>query len=187
MGGKGLKEKNYLVSTEEICEIMGLGSRRIQQLADEKAIVRASHGKYDLVASIRSYNEYQRNRIIEADPDLDKLREETKWIRARRLKSEAEYNIMSGELHRSKDVEAVMNKMMEFFRTQLLSFPTRSAPKVIGEVDVNVVQEILKDDMRDVMQVLSDYDPHAFYEQSEDKIHVENPEEAGIVGRSRSD
>ena len=183
MSRKSLKENNYLVSTDEICEIMGLSARRIQQLVDEKAIVRASHGKYDLVASIRSYNDYVKNKLIEEDADLDKLREETLWIRARRLKSEAEYNIMSGELHRSSDVEEVMNKMMEFFRSQLLSYPTRSAPKVLGETDINAVREILKDDINEVMQVLSDYDPNIFYDQSSDKIYVESPEEAGIVGR----
>lgn len=183
MSGKSLKDKGYLVSTVEICEIMGLSARRIQQLVDEKAIVRSSHGKYDLVASIRSYVEFQKERLIAEDPDLDKLREETRWIRARRMKSEAEYSIMSGDLHRSKDVEEIMNKMMEFFRSQLLSYPTRSSPKVLGETDINAVQKILKDDMREVMQVLSDYDPHAFYDQSDDKIYVENPEEAGIVGR----
>ena len=183
MSGKGLKEQNYLVTTEEICEIMGLSARRIQQLVDEKAIVRASHGKYDLVASVRSYNDYIKNKLIEDDPDLDKLREETLWIRARRMKAESEYKIMSGELHRSKDVEEIMNKMMEVFRSQLLSFPTRAAPKVIGETDVNVVREMLTKDIKEVMQVLSDYDPSVFYEQSEDKIHVESPEEAGIVDR----
>ncbi|ARD47584.1 type IV toxin-antitoxin system AbiEi family antitoxin domain-containing protein [Sporosarcina sp. P33] len=183
MSGKGLKERNYLVSTDEICEIMGLSARRIQQLVDEKAIVRASHGKYDLVASVRSFNEYTKNKLIEEDADLDKLREETLWIRARRMKSEAEYNIMSGELHRSSDVEEVMNKMMEFFRSQLLSLPTRSAGKVLGETDINAIRETLRSDIKELMTILSDYDPAVFYEQSDDKIYVESPEEAGVVER----
>lgn len=181
MAGKTLRKNNFLVSTDEICEIMGLSSRRIQQLVGEKAIVRASHGKYDLVASVRSFVEYQKNQLIAEDPDLDKLKEETLWIRARRLKSEAEYKIMSGNLHRSEDVEQVMNKMMEFFRSQLLSLPTRTAPKVIGEADINAIRKILKDDVRELMQFLSDYDPNVFYEQSSDKIYVEDPGEAVVV------
>lgn len=183
MSGKGLKENNYLVSTAEICEIMGFSSRRIQQLVEAKAVVRAARGKYDLVATVRAYTDYIQNKMVEEDPDLDKLREETLWIRARRMKSEAEYKIMSGELHRSKDVEVVLNKMMEVFRSQLLSFPTRAAPKVLGETDVNAIRESLTADIRETMQVLSDYDPAVFYDQSEDKIYVESPEEAGIVDR----
>lgn len=133
MSGKGLSEKGYLVSTAEICEIMGLSSRRIQQLVDEKAIVRASHGKYDLTASVRAYIEYEKEKLISEDEDLDKVREETLWTRARRKKTEAELGIITGNLHRARDVENVMNAMMMSFRSQLLSFASRLSPKVQGK------------------------------------------------------
>lgn len=172
-----------IVTSAELAKILGFSTARIRQLEAEKAFKKVGHGKYNLNETISSYVEYKERLLVEDDADLDKLREETLWIRARRLKSEAEYNIMSGDLHRSSDVEAVMNKMMEFFRSQLLSFPTRSAPKVCGEKDINVVREVLKDDIKEVMQVLSDYDPNIFYDQSDDKIFVESPEEAGIIER----
>lgn len=170
MSGKGLKGNGYLVSTAEICEIMGLSSRRIQQLVDEKAIVRASHGKYDLVASVRAYVEYSKEKMISDDEDLNKLKEDTLWTRARRKKTEAELGIILGLLHRSGDVENIMNSMMMAFRSQLLSFSSRLAPKVQGKKDLIEIQEIVKDEVGDLMNELKDYDPDIFYAESDDVI-----------------
>lgn len=181
MSGKDLKGSGYLVSTAEICEIMGLSSRRIQQLVQEKAIVRASHGKYDLVASVRAYVEYEKEKIFEEDEDLDKLREETLWTRARRKKTEAELGIITGNLHRAGDVESVMNAMMMSFRSQLLSFSSRLAPKVQGKKDLIEIQEIVKDEVEDLMNELRDYDPDIFYAESDDVIASDEPVEGEFV------
>lgn len=175
MSGKGLKENGYLVSTSEICEIMGLKPRRIQQLADEGAVIRAAHGKYDLVATFQAYTEYEKEKIISDDPDLDKLREETLWTRARRKKTEAELGIITGKLHRADDVENIMNAMMMSFRSQLLSFASRLAPKVQGKKDLIEIQEITKEEVEDLMRELKDYDPDVFYAESEDVIAPDEP------------
>ncbi|GGG32869.1 hypothetical protein GCM10007425_29410 [Lysinibacillus alkalisoli] len=175
MSGKGLKGNDYLVSTNELCEIMGLSSRRIQQLVDEKAVVRASHGKYDLPATFKAYLEYEKEKVIADDPDLDKLREETLWTRARRKKTEAELGIITGKLHRAGDVESIMNAMMMSFRSQLLSFASRLAPKVQGKKDLVEIQELVKDEVEDLMNELKDYDPDVFYAESDDVITSDEP------------
>lgn len=181
MSGKGLSDRGYLVSTDEICEIMGLSSRRIQQLVQEDAIVRASHGSYDLTASVRAYVNYEKEKIFEEDGDLDKLREETLWTRARRKKTEAELGIITGSLHRAEDVENVMNAMMMSFRSQLLSFSSRLAPKVQGKKDLIDIQEVVKDEVEDLMNELKDYDPDVFYAESDDVIASDEPLEGESV------
>jgi phage terminase Nu1 subunit (DNA packaging protein) len=55
MPHKDSNGKAYVVTTAEICGILGLSARRIQQLAKEGALVRSSHDKFDLPASIKSY------------------------------------------------------------------------------------------------------------------------------------
>jgi len=181
MSSNGLKENGYLVSTAEICEIMGLSSRRIQQLVEENAVVRVAHGKYDLVASFRAYLEYEKEKIISDDKDLDKLREETLWTRARRKKTEAELGIITGKLHRAEDVENIMNAMMMSFRSQLLSFASRLAPKVQGKKDLIEIQELVKDEVEDLMNELKDYDPDVFYAESDDTIASDEPLEGEMV------
>lgn len=181
MSGEGLKGNDYRVTTEEICEIMGLSSRRIQQLVKENAVVRSSHGQYDIVATFQAYLEYEKEKIIADNPDLDKLREETLWTRARRKKTEAELGIITGRLHRAQDVENIMNAMMMSFRSQLLTFSSRLAPKVQGKKDLIEIQQLVKDETEDLMRELKDYDPDVFYAESDDVIAIDEPLDGEVV------
>lgn len=177
MADKGLSENKFIVTTKEISEILGLSDRRIRQLVDENALVRIGHGKYDLAKSIQKYIDYQVSKFAgDVDDDLNKLKEETLWTRARRMKSEIEYKIMSGELHRSQDIEEVMNAMLAAFRSQLLAFPTKVAPKMVGQTEIMSVKEVMKKEIYELMEELADYNPDVFYERSKDKIFLESDE-----------
>lgn len=172
------KSKALTATTQELSEILGVSTRRIQQLAKENVLVKVSHGTYDLPTSIQKYMDFQLTKAAdETDEDLNKLKEETLWTRARRKKSEIEYKIMSGELHRSQDVEEVMNAMLASFRAQLLAFPTKTAPKVVGQKNILNVKEILKQEIYELMQELSDYNADEFYDKSNDKIFIEEQDE----------
>ena len=164
------------ITTQELSEILGLSSRRIQQLAKENAVVRVAHGKYDLPHSIQAYIEYikEQNKTPE---QIDLNQEKTLLTRANRMKAELELKIMQGELHRSEDIEFVMNDMLSSFRAQMLVIPGKAAPKIIGETDIEVVKGILKSLIFEALQELSDYEPEIFYSQSKDKITIENEEE----------
>lgn len=177
MAGKGLAENNYIVTTKEICAIFGLKARRIQQLAEENVIVRAAHGKYDLPASIKNWVEYHVEMNTAVEGKLDKYEEEAKWVFAKRQKTELEVKIMKGELHRSEDVEMVMSNMLGNFRAKLLSLPTKVAPLLLGKTDLVVIRDSLKDAVYEAMDELSDYDPNVFYENSKDKLMLEDDEE----------
>ncbi|SFP10649.1 hypothetical protein [Salibacterium halotolerans] len=176
MARKDLKENNYLVTTAEISEILGLSKRRIQQLVQEKALVRVSHGKFDLPSSINSYFEYKMEKM-QTEDDLDKNKEAAKWTRAKREKTELEVKIMRGELHRGKDVERVMSDMLGAFRARLLSFPSKYAPQVLGKTEIPPIKEKLKDGIYEALNELSEYDPYVFFDQSKDKLYLEEEEE----------
>lgn len=165
------------VSQTQLALIIGVSTSRIRQLDKESAFVKVGRGKYDLPQSIQKYIDYQVEKAAGDDEDLNKLREETLWTRARRKKSEIEYKIMAGELHRSQDVEEVMNAMLASFRAQLLAFPTKAAPKVQGIKDIMAIKEALKKEVYELMEELSDYNPDVFYEKSKDKIFLEDASE----------
>lgn len=174
---KGSPEFLETVSQSQLSAILGISTSRIRQLDKEDAFEKVGRGKYDLSKSIQKYMSYQIEKATATeDEDLDKLKEETLWTKARRQKAEVEYKIMTGHLHRAKDVEYYMNHMLSSFRTQLLSFPTKVAPQVTGMTEVMAVKEILKNEVHDLMTELSDYDADKFYKQSEDTIFVEEDE-----------
>lgn len=177
---KESSETAETVSQSQLSAILGLSTSRIRQLDKDDVFEKIGRGKYDLPKTIQKYINYQIDKATASDDDeLDKLKEETLWTKARRQKAEVEYKIMTGHLHRAKDVEYVMNHMLAAFRSQLLSFPTKAAPMVVGKNEVMIVKDILKDEMNALMTELSDYNPDVFYGRSEDKIFVEDGEENG--------
>lgn len=173
MSSKGSEENYLIVTTKQISEILGLSTRRIQQLANENALIKAKRGKFDLPASIAAYIDYLIDKE-KPDEELSKYEEEAKWTRARRQKTELELQIMKGELHRSEDVKRVMNAMLGAFRARLLSFPSKIAPQILGKTEIPAIKDILKDGVFEAMNELSDYDPHVFYDQSKDKLYLDD-------------
>lgn len=179
MTQKDSNKNTFIVTTAEISEIFGISPRRIQQLAKEGAFVRASHGKFDLSASVKSYIEHQVERE-KTDEELDKSTEEALWTRARRQKTELELQIMRGELHRSDDVKRVMNDMLGAFRAKILSIPSKFAPQIVGKTEIPPVKDILKKGVREALEELADYDPTVFYDISKDKMLLDNDEDIGL-------
>ncbi|WP_199794631.1 hypothetical protein [Lentibacillus sp. Marseille-P4043] len=171
MKDNDLKEKGFIVTTSELCEILNLSSRRIQQLTKEDALIRAAHGKYDLTASIQAYIKYM-NEV--PNEELNKTEEEALWTRARRQKAELELQIMKGDLHRSDDVKRVMNNMLSSFRSRILSIPSKSAGPLQGKTDFNEIKGILKNAVYEALAELADYDPYVFYAESKDKLSIED-------------
>lgn len=169
---KDSKQKNWIVTTKEISEILGLSDRRIRQLEAEGALVKIAHGKFDLPASIRSYIDFLNDKNSDEE-ELNKTVEEALWTRARRQKAELELQIMRGELHRSKDVKRVMNNMLSAFRARILSIPSKTASQLVGQTEIPIIKNILKDTLYEALTELSDYDPHVFYAESKDKISLD--------------
>lgn len=157
---KGFEENDYIVSSKEISEIFCVSDARIRQLTKENAIVRVAHGKYDLRKSIRAYVAHLESK---RDDDVDKAKEEALWTKARKEKTELQVQVMRGELHRSADVERVMNAMLGNFRGKLLALPSKMAGRIAGKTDLTEIREILKSGINEAMGELSEYEPSDFY------------------------
>ena len=173
MSRKVFGDDAYIISTQQISEILGLSPRRVQQLTLEGALVKVAHGKYDLRRSIKQYIESMTEKASPNDDELDGGREMALWTRAKREKTELEVKIIKGELHRSADVERVMNDMLGAFRARLLSLPSKMAPQVLGKTEIPVIKEQLKEAVFEAMNELANYDPLVFYDASSDKMFLE--------------
>ena len=145
MAQKSSEDLGLIVSTKKISEILGVTTRRIQQLTDEGALVRMARGQYDLPASIKKYIEHQIEKVT-PDEEIDNALENALWTRERRKKTELEVKIIKGELHRSQDVKRVMNDMLMAFRQKALAMPTKFASQLVMIEDLSVIKDILKKD-----------------------------------------
>lgn len=159
---KGSVDSEWIVSSEEISQIFGVSTARIRQLTKENAVIRVGHGKYHLPKSIQAYLSYMDSKRSEV---VDKTVEEAYWTRARREKTELQVQVMRGELHRSEDVERVMNEMLGNFRGKLLSFPSKIASRVAGRTDLTEIRDVLKSGIHEVMTELAEYNAKDFYSE----------------------
>lgn len=174
-----LKEKDniLLVSTKELSETMGLSPRRIQQLAKDNIMVRVAHGKYDLPASIQTYIEMIKEES-QSDGEIDYKTERALLTRAQRKRAEMELKIIEGKLHRSEDVESVMNDMLTSFRAQMLVIPGKIAPSILGVTELEDIKKEIKDTIYEALQELSEYDPNMFYSEEVDNVEDKSEEKS---------
>ncbi|QKS70244.1 helix-turn-helix domain-containing protein [Paenalkalicoccus suaedae] len=166
---------DFVVTTEDLATILGVSKRRVQQLATENHLHKFGRGKFDLPASIRLYTDY----LIErhSGGDNSKSEEEMLWTRARRIKTETEVKIMQGSLHRSADVEAVMNDMLGNFRARMLVLPQKVASSLLHQDEIEVIKDIVKKAILEGLSELSEYDPEVFYGRSNDELFIEEHDE----------
>lgn len=178
MSYKDLLRDPHKVSTAELSEILGVTPRRIQQLTNDKALVRVERGQFDLTRSIKKYIEYEvEKRAPKVDDEkIDPQVEAALWTKARKEKTELEVQIIKGELHRSRDVERIMNESLQAIRAGLLSLPSKMAPQLVAIEDIPFIKDILTTEIKSFMEAVSKYDKKVFYEYSTDKLFLENEE-----------
>ncbi|GMQ60320.1 hypothetical protein AN1V17_47200 [Vallitalea sediminicola] len=164
------------VSSAVLQSILGLTDRRVRQLAQEGTVVRVSRGKYSLVSSVQNYVTYIKTtkETAETPKKLDYEDERALHERIKREKSELTLKLMKGELHKTEDVERVMNDMLANFRSKVLAIPSKVAPRLIYKDDVNNIQDTIEIEVVEALQELSEYDPSLFY--SDEYIDVEDGE-----------
>lgn len=164
------KQFSLEIGTSEMAAVLGLGVRRLQQLTKEGAIPKLKHGKYELTAAVPAYLQWKIAQCeVTEDDELDLRKERTLLTRVQRQKAEVELAIMQGELHRSEDVERVMNGMITAFRARALAVPNRSAPMVNGK-SIDETRKLLKAEIHDALQEMSEYDPGSFYQPPDSEI-----------------
>lgn len=178
MGHKDFLRDPHKVSTAELSEILGVTPRRIQQLTNDKALVRVERGQFDLTRSIKKYIEYEveKRAPMVDDKKIDAQVEAALWTKARKEKTELEVQIIKGELHRSRDVERIMNESLQAIRAGLLSLPSKMAPQLVAIEDIPFIKDILTTEIKSFMEAVSNYDKKVFYEYSTDKLFLENEE-----------
>lgn len=174
---KAFEDKTYIVTTQQISEIFGMTPRNIQLLTQKGVFVKVTHGKYDLRRSIKKYAESLVEKAGPEEGEIDNQKETGLWTRARREKAELEVKIIKGELHRSVDVERIMNDMLGAFRARLLSLPSKLAPQLLGMTDIPLIKGKLKEAVYEAINELSNYDPLVFYDTSNDRMFLESDED----------
>ena len=153
-----------VVGTGELAAIIGKSDRWVRQLVGEKVLTQVERGKYILGETVQAYIEH-----VSGGKEDDKkprfIDEKTEHERIKKEKAALELAEMQGELHRSEDVEAVMNDMLGSFRQRIRAIPMRLAPELLAKEDLNLVKGKLSAALDEALAELADYDPDLFREE----------------------
>lgn len=155
------------VSSKVLEKCFSVGDRQIRNLAKEGTVVKISHGKYDLIRSVKNYiTLLKTNKAVEEVDKEDKIDfedEKAKHERVKREVAELKYKEMLGDLHRSEDVERVMNDQYAAFRARLMNIPAKIASQVTIINDKSQAEALIMNEIREALFELSEYDPTVFY------------------------
>lgn len=141
------------LKTAQLALLLGLTTRRVNQLAEEGIMVRVAHGVFDGSASVQNYIAQVSNRAKEKETDIDEARE------AARLKSEQADNWelrnakMRKELLPVDDVARIWSEQITSIRSGLLAVVSRVRQQISLSPEDAVV---LDEEIRDAMSKLAD-------------------------------
>lgn len=167
-----------LVSSKIVAKVLGISARRVQQLTEDGVLTKEERGQYDIAKTVQAFISYKtgESKIEKQNKVSGYDVERTLLTRTKRLIEENKLKIMEGELHRSITVMAIMNRMLNNFKSKLLALPLKAAPKVMGETNLPVIQDILQNEINECLTELSEYDPAMFHDESDDII-IDNEED----------
>ena len=170
------------VSTTVIADILNLTTQRVGQLVAEGVIEKNPAKKFELVPTIKKYILHLKlktdgkadERTIAQQLDAEKVRSE----RAKADMAEIKLARMQGTMHDAADVERVMTNMLSSMRAKLLTIPTKVAPQLIAQEDLSVIQDIVRRNIYEALDELTEYKPDMFY--SEDYVELDPGDDATV-------
>lgn len=167
-----------LVTKKDLCQLLGLSSRRIEQLVSDGVIAREGHpAKYPLVDAVQAYigqlKTTTSKRKQKENPELekDKLEGEARIKQAKAEMAELELKELQGELHSAEDVEAITTDHVLYFRSMLMALPGKLAVDLAGTHTAAEQSARVKQEVNFVLDQLAEYkyDPEEYAKRVRDR------------------
>lgn len=174
-------EKNQnLQETPVIAKLFGLTERRVQQLAKDGVLPVAGKRpyKFDLLPTIQAYIKYLSDRLANKEKDkdysaaeFDKLRAEANIKQSKDKIAEMQLKELEGKMHRSEDVQAVMEDLVYTIRSMILALPGRLAMDVTQAASANEASAIISAECNKILNELAGYryDPEEYQRRVKDR------------------
>lgn len=172
--------KQNLQETQVIAKLFDLTERRVQQLAKDGILPVASKRpyKFDLLPTIQAYIRYLSGRLANKDKDkdysaaeFDKLRAEANIKQSKDKIAEMQLKELEGKMHRSEDVEAVMEDLVYTIRGLILGMPGRLAMDVTQATSAAEASAVIRAECNKILNELAGYryDPEEYQRRVKDR------------------
>lgn len=135
-----------------LAELLAISERRVNQLAADGTLERTVDGKFDPPSAIEAYYTFKLKSNEKIDYDKEKALHEA----VKREKSEIQLEQYKRTLLSAVDVERAMSSMILTAKSRLLALPAKVAPKVIGQKNIPVIEDIIKREVNAALCELSE-------------------------------
>lgn len=174
-------KKQNLQGSEIIAKLFGVTPRRVQQLAKEGIIPVAQEKpyKFDLLATVQAYIKYLSAKVNgkeekgaeDVQAITKKLKAEADLKRYKADMAEMQLKELEGEMHRSEDVEAVMNDLVYTIRSMILALPGRLAMDIVQTTNPNEASALIRTECNKILEELAayNYDPEVYQRRVRDR------------------
>lgn len=174
-------EKQNLQSSAVIGKLFDLTERRVQQLAKEGILPAASVKPYrfDLLITVKSYIKYLSDKANGKETktadtlkaESNKLKAEVELKQTKAKISSMQLKELEGKMHRSEDVEAVMNDLVYTVRSMIIALPGRLAMDVMQATNANEASVIIRTECNKILEDLANYqyDPETYRRRVRDR------------------
>lgn len=173
--------KQNLQGSAIIAKLFGVTDRRVQQLAKDGVIPAASVQpyKFDLLPTVQAYIRYLSDKANgkeskSADTvqaEADKLRAEADLKQSKAKIAEMQLKELEGKMHRSEDVEAVMNDLVYTVRSMIMALPGRLAMDIVQTSNANEASALIRSECYKILNELAGYkyDPEVYQRRVRDR------------------
>lgn len=148
------------VNQKQLAQCIGLSDRWIRKLKEEGLFRTLKNGRgYNLEECIKAYINYKINAELGRRTSITKEEVQAEHEEVKKQISLLKLRALRRELHTATNVEVFLSDMLIHFRNRILSLPPKIAMELSGISDMNQMIQIIKKDLSDALEELSEYNP----------------------------
>lgn len=149
-----------IVNQKELAACIGISSRRVRQLKESGLFESPPNVKgYRLESCVQEYIEYRVNAEMGRRTSITKEEVQAEHEEVKKQISILKLRKLRRELHEASDVEFFLSDMLIRFHQRLDAMPEKLAIQISGESDINKIIQIVRKEVDQACEELSEYDP----------------------------
>ncbi len=164
---------NIHLKTVDLCSLLGVSKQYIGQLVSAGTLTRemTENGSFfNLMDTVKEHLDslQEKSKKTEDEKKLDKAKmaAEVKLKAAKATMAQLQADELKGKMHRSEDVQAFTQSLVDTIKQSLLSLPGRMSVELSLCETAEECSVIIKDTVKDILRELSEYeyDPEKYEE-----------------------
>ena len=168
------------VTTSALGRLLGVGTRRVQQLENEGVLEKTGRGNWPLVKSVKAYIASLEARIpgpATKAGSIDIKRENARLLKARADREEIAAARATGAAVDAEQVRRAWSTLAaEVSSTLMNAVPTRAAARIVGLTSDTEIKAVIADEMRLALRDLAEAPAGNFVVEGE--AEDEDPDDA---------